>query len=189
MRKAIFLDRDGTINREVNGVKNPSQLQLFPSACRAIGELNNLEFEVIVITNQGMIGRNLLSKKGLHCIHTKLKAELKKHNARLDGIYYCPHHPSATLKTMRSCTCRKPATGMIDRAIKKFSIDRHKSFFIGDATWDILAGKRAGLTTILVNTGYRGLDRRYKAKPDFKTQNLLSAVRIIKKKLNEKKNS
>ena len=134
-------------------------------------------FLLIVITNQPVVARGWLSEKQLQGIHEILKRRLMKQGAEIDGIYYCPHHPQATLKKYRKlCACRKPAIGLIKEAIQTFDIDVKKSFFIGDSTRDVLAGKKAGLKTILVRTGNGGNDGKYIIKPHIVAKNLLVAV-------------
>jgi D,D-heptose 1,7-bisphosphate phosphatase len=185
MSKVVFLDRDGTINYEVDVLSSVRQLRLIRGVADAIKKINNLGFLVIVITNQAVVARGLITEKELADIHKSLTNRLLKSGAKLDAIYYCPHHPRANIKKYRKeCICRKPNIGMIERAIKDFKIDIKKSFLIGDATGDILTGQRAKLKTILVKTGYAGRDKKFDIHPDFVVKNLNEAVDLIKK--NEK---
>jgi len=180
MTKAVFLDRDGTINKEVDVLRHIRQLSILPGAGRAIAKLNQLDFLVIVVSNQAVVARGWLTEKGVENINTVLHARLKKFGASIDAFYFCPHHPNADVKTYRKlCKCRKPNTGMFKKAQKKFGIDMKKSFMVGDNTKDILAGRRAGLTTILVRTGYGGKDGTHVVTPDFIVKNLSEAVMII----------
>lgn len=182
MNKAVFLDRDGVINKEVDVLRSLKQLRLLPGDAQAIGQLNKLSFLIIVVTNQPVIARGWLAEEEVDAIHNVLIKRLVQKGARIDAIYYCPHHPNANLKKYRcNCRCRKPNIGLIKKAVKKFKINVKKSFMIGDSTRDILAGKRAGLKTILVKTGYGGKDGKYSVKPDFVSKNLMEAVSIIKK--------
>lgn len=182
MSKAVFLDRDGTINCEVNILSDVKQLRLMRGVADAIKKINNLGFLVIVITNQAVVARGLITENELADIHKSLTNRLLKSGAKLDAIYYCPHHPQANIKKYRKeCVCRKPNTGMIERAIKNFKIDIKKSFLVGDTTGDILTGQRAKLKTILVKTGYAGKDKKFNINPDFVAKNLNEAVNIIKK--------
>ncbi|MBI3589571.1 MAG: HAD family hydrolase [Candidatus Liptonbacteria bacterium] len=179
---AVFLDRDGTINREVDVLRDLKQLKILPRAAEAIKKINRLGFLVIVITNQPVIARGWLTEKEVDKIHAVLISRLARKGAKIDAIYYCPHHPNANLKKYRvKCHCRKPNIGMILKAAKKYKINLKKSFMIGDHTRDILTGKNAKLKTILVKTGYAGKDNYYKIKPDFTTQNLQGAIKIIKR--------
>ena len=182
MNKAVFLDRDGTINREVDVLRDVRQLRVLPGAADAIKKINKLGFLAVVITNQPVVARGWRTEKELDEIHAVLIKRLARKNARLDAIYYCPHHPEANLKKYRlRCRCRKPNIGMITKAVKKFKINIKKSFIIGDSTRDVLTGKRAGLKTILVKTGYAGRDGKYNVKPRFIAKNLKEAVEIIRK--------
>lgn len=180
--RAVFLDRDGTINKEVDNLRRIKDLKILPGAGTAIKKLNDLGLLVVVVTNQPVISRGWITEKGLDRIHAVLIKELGKKGAKLDAIYYCPHHIKAQVKKYRVlCSCRKPEIGMILKASKKFGIDLKKSFMVGDSTRDILAGKKAKMKTILVKTGYAGKDGKYNVKPDFVAKNLLAAATIIKK--------
>lgn len=182
MKPAVFLDRDGVINKEIDVLKNIRELRILPNVAEAIKAMNKLGFLVIVVTNQPVVARGWLSEKQLDEIHAVLLYRLGEKGARIDATYYCPHHPDANLVKYRvKCRCRKPNIGMIKTATADFDIDLKKSFMIGDSTRDILAGRRAGLKTILVETGYGGKDGKYDVKPDFIAKNLLAAVKIIKK--------
>lgn len=178
--RAVFLDRDGTINREVDVLRDLRQLRLLPGAAHAIRRLNRLGLRVIVITNQPVIARGWQDEAGVEEIHRVLSGRLLRRGARLDAIYYCPHHPHADRKEYRvRCRCRKPGTALIARAARDFGIDLSRSFLAGDSTGDILAGKRAGLTTLLVDTGHGGRDGKHVASPDYRVRNLREAARII----------
>ncbi len=182
VNRAVFLDRDGVINREVDVLRSIKQLRLLPNAARAIKKINNLGFLAVIVTNQPVIARGWLTEKEVEEIHAVLGKRLKIGGAKIDAIYSCPHHPNANLKKYRmECSCRKPNTGLIKKAAKELNINLKKSFMVGDRTADILAGKRAGLKTILVKTGYAGKDGRYQVNPDFTAKNLLEAGEIIKK--------
>lgn len=183
-QKAVFLDRDGTMNVLLPGkyVLRIGDLRLLPGVAKAVQNLNRLGYLVIIITNQGAIGRAALTEKKLDEIHAVMIRRLARGGARIDAIYYCPHHPKAVLPGYAiRCRCRKPNIGLILRALHRFNIDKKHSFFIGDKTLDVFTGKRASLTTILVKTGYGGKDREYGATPDFTAKNLKDAVKLIKK--------
>lgn len=178
--RAVFLDRDGVINREVDVLRDVRQLKILPGVGQAIKKINQLGFLAIIITNQPVIARGWLNEKEVDAIHAVLVRRLNKKGAKIDAIYYCPHHPNANLKKYRLlCQCRKPNIGMIKEAVRQFKIDVKSSFFVGDTTGDILAGKRAKLKTILVRTGYAGQDGKYEVKSDFTAKNLMEAVKII----------
>ncbi|MBN2076585.1 MAG: D-glycero-beta-D-manno-heptose 1,7-bisphosphate 7-phosphatase [Dehalococcoidales bacterium] len=142
--KAVFLDRDGTIAKDVPYCKNPEQLHLFPDAAESIRNLNEAGYKVILVTNQSGIGRGFLTEEDLARVHRKMKADLQKSGATIDDIYYCPHHPD------EHCNCRKPNSGMLEKAITEHEIDISNSFFIGDKYTDMEAANSAGVKAILV---------------------------------------
>lgn len=145
-RKAIFLDRDGVLNKNKDDyVKNISELEIFPFISESIKKLQSAGFKIIVITNQSAINRGLMSQKHLEEIHKKIQSLLIQHNTKIDSFYYCPHTPT------ENCSCRKPKTGLLQKAIDDFSIDVEHSWFIGDNDSDILAGHSIGCKTIKVN--------------------------------------
>ncbi len=155
MNKAVFLDRDGTVNEEVGYLSDLSQLKLIPGSASAIKRLNDAGFLVVLVTNQSGIARGYFSESFVHETHALLKQMLQREGAHLDGIYYCPHHPTEgkTHYTME-CECRKPGTGLIDRAARDFAIDVRKSYVVGDKWSDVELGQRAGARTILVRSGF-----------------------------------
>lgn len=186
LQKAVFLDRDGVIIQQVDFLIKPKQLKLLPNVGKVIKLLNHFGFLVVVITNQPVVARGLIKPEGIDKIHTVLINRLKKQGAKIDAVYFCPHHPNANVKKYRlRCRCRKPGIGLIIKAAKDFNINLKKSFMVGDALIDIVAGKRAGLTNILVKTGpgHSRLDKLYQKnfKPDFIAKNLNEIIRIIKK--------
>ena len=175
--KAVFLDRDGTINEEVNYLSKVEQIKILPNSPKAIKLLNENGFKVIIITNQSGVARGYFSVQELENIHNHLKNQLLKDGAIIDAVYYCPHHPDDR------CDCRKPKTGMIDRAKEEFEIDLSSSFIVGDKLLDLETGHRAGCKTVLVLTGY-GSDelkeqKNWKFQPDQIAQNLYDAVMWI----------
>jgi len=154
-RPAVFLDRDGTIVREVEYLRSPQELRLLPRAGEAIRRLNEAGFAVIVVTNQSGIARGLLTEDDLEEIHTVLRRRLARRGARLEAIYWCPHHPEAPLlEYRRRCRCRKPSPGMLLRAGRELDLDLAQCYAIGDGERDVEAGQRAGCRTVLVRTGY-----------------------------------
>jgi len=180
--KAVFLDRDGVINREIGILSSVRQLKILPSAAKAIAALNRAGFLVVINTNQPVIARGLLSGPELDAIHAVMVRRLARHGAKIDAIYYCPHHPEADVKKYRvRCRCRKPNVGLIMRAVREHGIALNKSFLVGDRTVDILAGKNAHIRTILVKTGFGGKDGKFNVIPDFVAKDLAGAVTIIKR--------
>lgn len=179
MNKAIFLDRDGTIIKEVDNLRNIRQIRLLPKVATAIEELNKNNYLIIVISNQPVVARGWITEKYLRMIHAEIARRLGK-KAKLAAIYYCPHHPNANLKKYRKiCSDRKPSTGLIKRAVIDFKIDLKKSYFVGDSTRDIQTAKNSGIKSILLQTGYKGKDNLFDAKPDYVAKNLYSAVSKI----------
>jgi len=181
--KAVFLDRDGTVIKHVDFLTRKSELRILSGVPEAIKTLNEQGFLIIIITNQPVIARGLITLKGVERLHGFLVKRLRKRGAVVDAIYFCPHHPKATLPEYRKrCHCRKPRTGMLKAAIKEYGIDPKKSFMVGDALIDIVVGKRAHLKTILAKTGpgHERLDKKYKKiRPDFTAENLTEAARLI----------
>ena len=185
MRRGVFLDRDGTVIALFAGtgyLKRTKDMRLLSGAAQAIRILNKAGYLVFITTNQAIVARGELTEKKLQAIHIALSDRLRRRGARVDAIYYCPHHPHGVVKKYRViCTCRKPKTGLLRRAASEFNVDLKKSFIVGDHTRDILAGKRAHMKTVLVATGHAGKDATYTVKPDFSAHNLLAAARIITK--------
>ncbi len=178
----MFLDRDGVINREVGILSSVRQLNILPGAAAAIRSLNRMGFLVIIVTNQPVIARGLISEPELDAIHAIMIRRLARRGASIDAIYYCPHHPEADVRKYRvRCRCRKPRIGLIMRAAKEHGIALDESFLIGDRTVDVMAGKKAHVRTILVKTGFGGKDGIFDVSPDFIAKDLSAAVRIIKK--------
>ncbi len=159
-QKAVFLDRDGVINRGKSFVTTPAELQVYSFAGKAIKQLNDASFLVFVITNQSGVARGLYTEAQLQEIHNKMCDTLAKDNAIINHIFYCPHHPGGnnfpehTKAYQGPCNCRKPNTGMIQQALKLHDIDLKKSYLMGDHKTDIMCGKTMGLTTIGVRTGH-----------------------------------
>ncbi|TET53156.1 MAG: HAD-IIIA family hydrolase [Actinobacteria bacterium] len=183
--KAVFLDRDGTIIKEVDYLKNLEDLELIPGSAEAIGLLNKNSFKVIMATNQSGVARGYYDEHFVQEANKVLAQELEKHKAYIDGIYYCPHHPEVGDKKYKvECDCRKPRIAMFKQASDDFSLDLAGSYTVGDKAADILAGKKAGCKNVLVLTGY-GLREKEKLvpdiKPDFVADDLLSAVNWILK--------
>lgn len=180
-RSAVFLDRDGTINREVEHLRDPDQLELLDGAADAIRRINRSGRLAVVVTNQPVLARGEVTEAGLNAIHARLDSLLGEGGAYLDRLYVCPHHPErgfagevTALKI--ECTCRKPGTGLIDRASQELNIGRAESWFVGDSSADIEAGRRAGLRTVLVRTGHAGGDDKRALQPDYTAPDLASAT-------------
>lgn len=180
----VFLDRDGTLNREVNHLNDPAQFELLSGVADAVRRLNRSEYRCCVVTNQPVVARGECSFEGLREIHNKMETLLGQGGAYLDRIYVCPHHPDRGFAGERpelkvDCSCRKPKTGLIDRAVADFNVARERSWLVGDTTVDVEAARRAGLKPVLLETGYAGLDGRHWAQPDHVAPDLGAAVAFI----------
>ena len=181
-RAAVFLDRDGTICEEVGYVNHLSRSRLLPNSLEAIRLINQAGLLAIVTTNQSGVARGYFSQDLVEAVHARLRASALEAGARLDGIYYCPHHPSEGTPPWRSiCDCRKPLPGLIRRAAREHGIDLSRSYAVGDSVVDIDAAAAAGVPGILVRTGYgRGLlehqRQRFKTEPAYAAEDLLEAV-------------
>lgn len=150
INKAIFLDRDGVINKEVSHLSDPKDFKFIKGSIEALKLLKQKGFLLIIITNQAGIARGLFTEEILKTIHYKMIKILKQNTIKLDDIYYCPHHPEFT----GSCDCRKPNPGMILKAQLKYHIDLTNSYMVGDTLNDIQTGRAVRCKTVLVLTGY-----------------------------------
>lgn len=175
-QKAVFLDRDGTINRYMGFLRNIDEFELLPGTAEAIHRINDSGYLCFVITNQPVIARGEVSVPELEMIHNKMETLLGREGAYIDGIYYCPHHPDkgfdGEIESLKiKCDCRKPSSGMLLKAAEKYNIDLSNSWMIGDEKCDILAGKNVGCRTVLIGDA------------DFRQDNtagsLLEAVELI----------
>ena len=155
MRKAVFLDRDGTINEEVHYLHKPEDLRLLPGAAEAIRRLKEAGFVTVVVTNQAGVARGYYTCEDVEALHRYLNQELEKTGGHIDAFYYCPHHPVHGIGVYRKvCRCRKPGIGMYEMAERDFAVDKAHSYMIGDKRLDIEAGHNYGVESILVGTGY-----------------------------------
>jgi len=184
LQKAVFLDRDGTLNVLRDYVRRPADLELLPHAAEAVRAFNNAEYRVVVVTNQPVLARGEVSFDDLQRIHNRLESRLGDAGAYVDAIYFCPHHPDAgfagevsALKT--ACNCRKPQPGMMHEAMAAMNIQASDSWMIGDSTADMLAARRAGLRSVLVETGEAGGDGKFTAAPDFRFAHVGAAAHFI----------
>lgn len=173
--KAVFLDRDGTLNVDKGYVHHIEDWEWIPGALNAIVSLKKAGFLVIIITNQAGIARGYYDEADMTNLHTRINEELKEHGATIDGFYYCPHHPEFS----EVCECRKPRPGMIDKAVQDFDIDKGRSWLVGDKASDIQAGLAAGVKSILVLTGYGNKDRTLLANDDICVTDILAASAYI----------
>lgn len=155
LRPAVFLDRDGTINEDVGYLADLAHLTLYPWAVDAVRTLNRAGYLVVMVTNQGGIGRRMIRPEFVGELHTVIDERLAAGGARVDGWYYCPHHPAALIDELRvACDCRKPEPGLLLEAARDHGIDLARSWIVGDKWSDIQAGQRTGGRAILVRTGW-----------------------------------
>lgn len=184
-KPAVFLDRDGTINEQMGYINHESRFVLLPGVAEAIRLLNRNGYLSIVVSNQSGVGRGYFPVDLVYRIHDSMKSELKNEGAVLDGIYFCPHYPGTSVPEYnKRCTCRKPGTGLIDKAVKDFPIELSASYVIGDRCSDIKMAHQAGMKGILVKTGYGRGDLEYvfprlSYQPDYVAEDLLGAVQRI----------
>lgn len=179
VKKAIFLDRDGTINSDSEHyIKNLQEFQIFPFAFEALRIFQNMGYELIVITNQSGVGRGFLSEKKLKDIHLYLREAMQEKGVVFSNIYYCPHLPE------ENCSCRKPKSGNLKKAIAEHHLNAANSWFIGDSKKDIITGSRENCKTLLVLSGIKGITnesiKSWEIRPDIVAADLLDAAKIIR---------
>ena len=170
--KAVFFDRDGTIARDVHYCRRVEDFEILPSVPQAIRLLNQHGFKVVVVTNQSGVARGYFTETTLLQIHQHMKEELAKYDARVDAVYYCPHHPDD------GCECRKPKPGLLMKAAQDLGIDLGRSFVIGDSEIDVKAGKAVGCQTVLVTDG-TNMGNEITEPPDHIADSMLQAVQWI----------
>lgn len=155
MERVIFLDRDGTLNREVNYLHRPEDLEFLPGVAEALRRFRDAGYRIVVVTNQAGVARGYYGEKDVELLHAYMNDILRRQGAGIDAFFYCPHHPEHGIgKYKKECRCRKPGTGMFEMAEKLFEIDKAHSWMIGDKLIDVQAGINYGVHTVLVGTGY-----------------------------------
>ncbi|MDD3001251.1 MAG: HAD family hydrolase [Candidatus Riflebacteria bacterium] len=150
MKKAIFLDRDGTLNPDPGYISDPKDFELFADVGKALSKLQKAGYLLILVTNQSGISRGLISLPQLEAVHDKLERLLQQDGVKLDAIYYCPHHPDHPYEGITHCNCRKPEPGLILKAISDFDIDPASSYMIGDRSSDIKIALKSSVKPILI---------------------------------------
>jgi D,D-heptose 1,7-bisphosphate phosphatase len=185
-QKAIFLDRDGVINQEVDNLSEIKDFVLIDGVAEAIKLINKSEYLSIVVTNQPVLAKGFVTEQELKSIHKKMDSLLGEHRAFVDDLFYCPHHPDSgfkgEIKELKiDCDCRKPNNGMLLKAADQYNIDLQNSWMIGDRYADIKAGKISGCKTILLQTGHSGNDKsRYlELEADYQLDTLYEAINFI----------
>jgi D-glycero-D-manno-heptose 1,7-bisphosphate phosphatase len=182
MRRAVFFDRDGTLNEEVGYVNHIDRFHIFPWAAPAVKKLNDAGIATVLVTNQSGIARGYFPETLVLKLHARLQEELARFSARLDGIYYCPHHPEGSVEAFRKrCDCRKPAPGMLNRAARELHLDLRASYLISDRYQDLSMAFHAGARGVLLLSGYGRGEYEYfrntwPRQPDWVAANVLEAV-------------
>lgn len=188
-RRAVFLDRDGTISAEVGYINHLSRFQIYPYTAQAIRLLNESGWLAILVTNQAGVARGYFQEELVKAVHEHLQKELESEGARLDGIYYCAHHPTVGQPPYRlDCDCRKPKPGLVKRATSDLDIDLQNSWMIGDRFSDIELARNAGLKAAFVLSGYGKGEWEFQRggwqlQPDLVAEDLLEAVKAITKRI------
>ncbi len=187
-KMAIFIDRDGTINQEVNHLSSQDQFELLDGVGEAICQINAAGILAVIVTNQPVIARGELEESELKVIHNKMDTLLGSQGAYIDRLYYCPHHTDSgfegEVEALKfDCDCRKPKIGLFTQAKKDLNIVLEKSWVVGDSSRDILAAQNAGMKSILVETGHAGKDCSFEVNPDFIAKDLNEAVKLILKEV------
>lgn len=181
---AVFLDRDGTLNRDTGFLASPERLELLPGVGPALRRMRQGGYRLVVLTNQPVIARGEATEAEVADIHRRLEWELGKEGAFVDGIYLCPHHPDSGFPGERPelkgpCDCRKPGTALVEQACHEHRLDSSRSWMVGDQTADIELARRTGLKSILVATGAGGRDGKYVVAPDYVARDLAAAAELI----------
>lgn len=184
-RRAVFIDRDGTLAHEVGYVNHLSRFRLYPWSVDAVRLLNHAGLLAVVVTNQAGVARGYFPESLIGEVHALLTTSMQAGGARLDGIYYCPHHPSAGEPPYRQdCACRKPKPGLVQRAASDLGVDLARSWVVGDRDADLALARNVGARAVLVKTGY-GLGEilwhasSWPRPPDLVADHLLQAVERI----------
>lgn len=179
--KAIFIDRDGVINKDPGGwtehsyVTQWKDFHFLPGALDALALLKKSGFKVVIISNQAGVGKNLFSREDLDRVTVKMLAAINDHGGFIENVYYCMH------KKEDNCNCRKPKTGMLEDAMKTYEAKPHETYFVGDSIVDVEAGTKLGIETVLVLSGKTSLEesRKWPIKPNYIFKNLMEAARWI----------
>ena len=191
-KQAVFLDRDGTLIREVAYLRRVEEIAILPNAVSAVTRINRTGALAVVITNQSGVARGRLTEDCLQQIHRSIDHSFSRLGACLDAFYYCPHHPDeGTSSYRRSCHCRKPQPGLLLEAARELGIDLEQSCMVGDRLVDVEAGRSAGCASVLVKTGFgtrelahwNAASGQLAGGPDFVAADLLEAVHWIEEKI------
>ncbi len=175
MQGAIFLDRDGTLNFDYGWITSPEKIELLAGAAEAVRAIHEAGFLAVLVTNQPVIARGECTEADMAAIHERLALLLARGGARLDAIYYCPHHPDAGSR----CDCRKPAPGLLERAARELDIDRARSWMIGDSERDLGAAAAFGIPGVLVESNQQAYKVDIRSAEAFRAPSVLAAVERI----------
>lgn len=184
-KPAVFIDRDGTVNEQVGYLNHVSRLAVFPWSAPAIKLLNEHHYLTVIVSNQSGVARGYFPVSLVTEVHQRMEWLLEQEKAFVDNILFCPHHPAGKVPEFsKVCECRKPSTGLIERACERLDIDLAKSYMVGDQLIDIELAERAGIKGILVETGYGLGEKEYllplsPLEPAYIAKDLLGAVRWI----------
>lgn len=179
MNRAVFIDRDGTINVEKEYLFLIDQFEFIPGAVEGIRHLNDAGYLVVVVTNQSGVARGYYTEEDVLLLHRHIDAQLVLLGARVDAWYYCPHHPSGRGSYSLPCCCRKPLPGMLLEAARRLEIDLSQSYMIGDKLADVEAGRAAGCQSILVRTGYGAREEDALPSGTLVCDDLFEAARLL----------
>jgi len=178
--RSVFLDRDGTLVHAVHFPSRPEQLRLYDGIGPELHALQKAGFRLVMITNQSGIAHGYFTEADLQRMHEYLASQLAQFDVRIDGVYYCPHHPEGVIPEFAiPCGCRKPQPGMLLQAAADLDIDLRRSWFVGDILDDVEAGNRVGCRTVLVDLGEEQPSDQPLRCPDFVAQDTVHALRII----------
>jgi D-glycero-D-manno-heptose 1,7-bisphosphate phosphatase len=187
VKRAVFLDRDGTVIEEVGYLNRLDRVTFFPWSVDAIRVLNEAGLLVVVVTNQAGVARGYFEEALVRDTHALIDRRLAAGRARVDAYYYCPHHPQGVVEALRqACECRKPKPGMIHQAAQDLDIDVPASFVVGDRWLDVEMARAAGTQAVLVRTGYGQNEERRpddQVTADYVADNLMDAASWILRRL------
>ena len=174
-KPTVFLDRDGVLTEEKSYITSVENLSIFPFAAECIEEIHQKGYYAIVITNQSGIARGMFSEAALQQMNEYLIRQ-----TGVDAVYYCPHHEKGTVERYRKkCDCRKPGTGLIEKACTEYMIDLKRSFMVGDRASDIQTGQRIGIRTIILESGYGTTGLEQDVKPDYVLNDLRDVIELL----------
>lgn len=186
MKKAIFLDRDGTLNIDYGYVHDIDHFYFIEGSIEALKALQEMGYALVLVTNQSGIARGYFTEEEFNQLTEWMDWSLEDRGVHLDGIYYCPHHPKGTGKYKKECDCRKPKPGLLLEAMADLGIDPKKSIMIGDKLDDVIAGKQANVgTTVLVQTG-KEVTEEIAIQADYVIDSIAYLPALIKEKISKK---